>query len=95
MFLVVVVVGVPHPPLIGNSSEGCSPYALRDRAGRIKFSPSLLLLLSREEVTCCRPAPCHLADFLSSLPQERATLQAIGPKNYPPPTSPPLRLQHT
>lgn len=36
-----------------------------------------LFCLSGEEVTCCRPAPCHLADFLSLLPQERAQLYGV------------------
>ena len=48
-------------------------------------SPPLLLssCLSREEVTCCRPALCHLADFLSSLPQERVALQGIPREDSP------------
>ncbi|KAI3363420.1 hypothetical protein L3Q82_012035, partial [Scortum barcoo] len=36
-----------------------------------------------EEVTYCRPALCHLADFLSSLPQERVALQGIRLENPP------------
>lgn len=47
--------------------------------------PPLLLAscISREEVTCCRPALCHLADFLSSLPQERVDLRGMQLENHP------------
>lgn len=37
----------------------------------LPLPPPLHPPLLEEEVTCCRPAPCHLADFLSSRPQER------------------------
>lgn len=43
----------------------------------------LAFCLSREEVTCCRPALCHLADFLSSLPQESEALQGMWLENTP------------
>lgn len=43
----------------------------------ISSPPLLHPPLLEEEVTCCRPAPCHLADFLSSLPQEREQLCGV------------------